>query len=301
MVPRIFPLLLILAALPCVQAEEKQAKPKQPEQKKEAPKRPEFIRVDRNKNKQPIRLETAIARYQGKNAEGKKVRVDLVGVIHIGDKAYYENLNKRFAKYDAVLYELVTREAGDKPKANQGPSSVIGGMQMGMTEVLDLEFQLDHIDYKRENMVHADMTAKEFSDTMKKREESFLGMYFRMMGKSAAMQAKNPEAFSNTAMIRAMFAEDRSLAMKRVFARQFEHMEGSIGNFGGKKGSTIITERNKKAFQVLTREIAAGKKKIAVFYGAGHLPDMHQRLLDEFKMKHTDSQWLTAWKMEEKK
>ena len=33
--------------------------------------------------------------------------VDLVGAVHVGDKAYYQELNKLFKNYDAVLFELV--------------------------------------------------------------------------------------------------------------------------------------------------------------------------------------------------
>ena len=33
--------------------------------------------------------------------------VDLIGAVHIGDIAYYDELNKQFTQYDALLYELV--------------------------------------------------------------------------------------------------------------------------------------------------------------------------------------------------
>ena len=67
--------------------------------------------------------------------------------------------------------------------------------------------------------------------------------------------------------------------------------------FDGPEGSTIITERNKKAFEVLSREIAKGRKKIAVFYGAGHLPDMQRRLEQDYQMQQTGTQWLSAWSL----
>ena len=50
----------------------------------------------------------------------------------------------------------------------------------------------------------------------------------------------------------------------------------------GPKGSTLISGRNKVALDVLRKEIAAGKKKIAIFYGAGHMPDFQKRLRDDF-------------------
>jgi hypothetical protein len=58
-------------------------------------------------------LQTAIVTYR--NAEG--VVVDLIGAIHIGDKAYYDALNKRFTTYEELLYEMVGEdlEAIDDP------------------------------------------------------------------------------------------------------------------------------------------------------------------------------------------
>ena len=66
----------------------------------------------------------------------------------------------------------------------------------------------------------------------------------------------------------------------------------------GPTGSTIITERNKRAFEVLGEQLKAGKKNVAVFYGAGHLPDMEKRLLGDFAMKRHSERWLTAWALE---
>jgi hypothetical protein len=66
----------------------------------------------------------------------------------------------------------------------------------------------------------------------------------------------------------------------------------------GPEGSTIITERNKVALKKLAEQIASGKKKIAIFYGAGHLGDMEKRLLsNEFELKRSGEDWLDAWNL----
>ncbi len=41
-----------------------------------------------------------------------------------------------------------------------------------------------------------------------------------------------------------------------------------------------------------------GKKNLAIFYGAGHLPDMQRRLMSKFKMKRGGQNWLQAWSLE---
>jgi hypothetical protein len=93
----------------------------------------------------------------------------------------------------------------------------------------------------------------------------------------------------------ALFDKRRAVALKRVLAEQFEDMGGMTAALDGPQGSTIITERNKVALQQLAKQIGAGKKRIGVFYGAGHLPDMEKRLIADFKLKRGDQQWLTAW------
>ena len=69
-----------------------------------------FIRILRNENREPVALQTAVVKYVPASSE-KGAEIDLVAVVHIGEKAYYERLNKEFEKYDVVLYELVTRKA----------------------------------------------------------------------------------------------------------------------------------------------------------------------------------------------
>ena len=68
--------------------------------------------------------------------------------------------------------------------------------------------------------------------------------------------------------------------------------------FDGPEGSTIITERNKKALAVLGREISqGGQKRLAVFYGAGHLPDCNAGWIRTLKCGRRAPQWLSAWSL----
>ena len=75
---------------------------------------PKFIRVRRSDKGKPLAMETSVVRYVSPERPG--VKVDLVGAIHIGDKSYYDELNKLFDSYDVVLYELVAPEGTKIPK-----------------------------------------------------------------------------------------------------------------------------------------------------------------------------------------
>jgi hypothetical protein len=259
----------------------------------------EWVRVKKDDRGRPLAMQVAIVRYRSTAGDDKvPVEVDLVGAVHVGDAAYYDDLNKRFEKYDALLYELVAPE-GTRIEAGTKASNrhALGAMQNGMKDMLELEHQLEKVDYTKENFVHADMSPDEFFDSMKSRDESFLKMYFRMMGQSIAHQsaATADGATPDIDMMKAMFAKDRARQLKIAMAGQLSEMESLLTAFGGEEGSTLITERNKAALKVLREQIDAGKKKLGVFYGAGHLSDMDERLQKEFGLEPVEIIWLTAW------
>ncbi len=255
-----------------------------------------YLRVRRDANQEPTALETAVTRFVSRQGAAAPVVVDLIGAVHVGEKDYYDQLNKLFESYDVVLYELVAPEGTRVPRGGRkGGGSAISYLQKMMKDVLKLEFQLDQIDYSVANLVHADMSPDEFSKSMKDRGESFLKMFLKAMGQAMAQQSKGKNVPSDMELLVALIAKDRAYRLKRLMATQFEDMEGQLAAINGPEGSTLITERNKKALQVLRTQIGQGKKHLAVFYGAGHLPDMAMRLERDFSLRRQNQRWLVAW------
>ena len=80
--------------------------------------------------------------------------------------------------------------------------------------------------------------------------------------------------------------------MKLEIVHTLGRGDDQIAAFAGE--SVIISDRNDRCLQVMNRELAAGRKKLGIFYGAAHFPDMEKRLL-ELGFKRTDREWLTAW------
>ena len=121
-------------------------------------------------------------------------------------------------------------------------------------------------------------------------------MFFRSLGSGIAMQSAGKGG--DVGLLAALVSSDRPKGLRRAFAEQMQMMDGQMAALTCEDGkSTLITERNAKAFQVLDREIKAGKKKLGVFYGAGHLKDMHQRLIDNYGMEQVEVRWLDAWEL----
>jgi len=259
---------------------------------------PDFIRVKRASGVQEA-LQVAIVSYKKTGSQPSDLVVDLVGAVHVGDKTYYADLNRRFKNYDTVLYELVAPEGTRIPKGGGETSGLIGNLQLGMKNVLGLSYQLQEIDYTPKHFVHADMSPEEFKQSMDDRGESFLSMFLKMWAAGMAQQASGG-GINDLQLLGALFSSNRQGALKSLMAEQFTDMEGMMVALEGKEGSTLVADRNKKALQVLTTSLKNPKnKRIAIFYGAAHMPDFHERLVREFNMQPVEVNWVDAWDLTE--
>ncbi|MDZ4817822.1 MAG: hypothetical protein SGJ20_02495 [Planctomycetota bacterium] len=265
---------------------------------KGAEKKGKFLRVVQTDGGDPVAMETSVARYVGKGGKDG-VSVELISAVHIGEASYYTQLNKLFSDYDALLYELVAPEGTKVPKGGGKPTGFVSGLQNGMKDMLQLEFQLSEVDYTKENFVHADMSPEQFAKAMSDRGESIWTMMATMMGQSMAQQASG-EAPSDMELLMALFDSNRALKLKRLMARQFENLDTVTMALSGPKGSALIEGRNEAALAVLKKQIEAGKKKIGIFYGAGHMPDMEKRLLADFGLRPEGERWIEAWDLRDK-
>jgi hypothetical protein len=242
------------------------------------------------------RLETAIVTYR--NDAGATVR--LVGAIHIGEKSYYESLNDTFRGDDAVLYEMVKPKGADAPKPNQAPRSGIAKFQHFLKDTLNLDFQLDDVDYGRPNFVHADLDAETFEKMQADRGESMFTLMLQQMMNAMAHgdMFKDFTGDEGSAELIAMFCRpDAERQAKLLLARHMTDMEKSLSGLEGPDGSVIVGERNKAALKVLATSLKGGKKHISVFYGAAHMAAMSDSLQKDMGFKPVSIDWRTAWNL----
>ncbi len=177
--------------------------------------------------------------------------------------------------------------------------SMISTFQGWMKNALGLSFQLEQVDYSQPNLVHADMTTGEFRASMRDRGESVFSTFVKMWRAGMRESMSRPITGSEFDLFKAFFSSNRELAMKQVMANEFMNMEMLDSALSEGDGTTLLTERNKKALQILDREIANGHQKIAIFYGAAHMPDMGERLINEFELLPTQITWVDAWDLTE--
>lgn len=242
-------------------------------------------------------LQTAVVSYESP----QKVKVDLVGAIHIADKGYFDALNVKFKSYDVVLYELVgpSFEERNKPEVKKEAQKMqwVGQLQTMMRDTLKLHGQLEGIDYTAKNFVHADMDMSQFTQTQTKKQESFLSLYFKAAQAQKEVNEKrgvNSDAAGMVMLLKILTMKDSSLELKRMIAQEFDSVEDIMAGIETGDGTVLVGERNKVALAVMDKEIAAGKRRIAIFYGAAHLGDMEARLMEK-GFKRTEVEWLKAW------
>jgi pheromone shutdown protein TraB len=104
-------------------------------------------------------------------------------------------------------------------------------------------------------------------------------------------EMKTEEVFTQILSAVQEFNPDK---FKRSLAPMLSEAEGFVTKLEGKDGTVIITERNKIVMESVKEQVAKGHRKIAVFYGAGHMPDLQTRLETE-GFKPAGNTWMTAW------
>jgi hypothetical protein len=236
--------------------------------------------------------------------------VDLIGVVHIADAVYYQELNRRFGTYDSVLFELV----GD-PQALTGRSpptvaergqhgGTVSFIQQAAGRYLDLSFQLDAIDYSGSNMIHADTSLEQFRKLQAERGETTVSLFMRAMeaqlkGQLTGQLDRRAAAELDTlGLIRILLSQDSAAAFKKALAKNFDQMEAMSALMEGENGSVILSGRNQVVVEKIAEVLARkNQRRIAVFYGGAHMPGIEQALVSDMKAKVAGEEWLAAWTM----
>ena len=256
-----------------------------------------FARISVNDQGQPQSLQLAIASYVPRD-DKRSIQVDLISAIHIGDEEYYAELNDRFRSYDAMLYELIAPKdtvITDRDPEKQG---VISSTQITMKNMLALSFQLDEIDYSARNFVHADLSPVELSQSMEERGESLYVYFWRIFYASFDQYAKNPLGLGSMPMLTAMLSADSDNAFKIMLAYEMTNLDKHREILGDDEDSAVIGARNQRAVDVLKTRLDSGDRRVAIFYGVAHMPDLEERLIEQLDLVYLDAAWVDAWRLD---
>jgi hypothetical protein len=250
-----------------------------------------------SKSTAPASVETAVVTMVAPQGQ----TLDLVAALHLGEPAYYKALNERFKRYDAVLYELILPEemAGQQLPAQLDTGSGLSGFQGMMAHAMGLATQLDKIDYSAKNFVHADLTREALSKSMDARHENMMTYVSHLMTSTSAPGATANIGVSDKELAQLDLmavlsgrgtARDQKI-LKKIMAAT---MTGSDSLLTAMGDTAIIAERNTAAMKVVDAQLARGKRNMALYYGAAHMPDLEARLQKK-GWKRQGSSWLQAW------
>jgi len=255
-----------------------------------------FARIATDDDDRPRALQMSIVTYAPRD-DASMLSVDLISAIHIGDRSYYTELNERFSHYDVLLYELVAPQDAVVSNRLEKRKGFLSTAQLGMTKMLDLSFQLDEIDYDQANFVHADLSPAELRQSMEERGESLYVYFWRIVFASLDEYARDPLGLKDWELISAMLSSDQGDSLKTLIAYEMTNIEQVQDILGEDSSSAVIGARNQRAIDVLQREIDSGSRRIGIFYGVAHMPDLEERLQEQVGLTYAKTTWVDAWKL----
>lgn len=206
--------------------------------------------------------------------------VDLVGAIHIAQPDYYQRLQQRLDLSDLVLFEGVTaRKSDGRPTGGEGK-----GAYNRMADSLGLMVQNSGIDYRRSSFRRCDLSLEEM-----------VGLLDQEIAEGGAKGAAAAQAKAEFTQLKTMLSGKSMLAnlliglvgTSPLLREQVLLMTVSsgLGNSEEKQLSPrlrqlILQDRNDHVAGELRKLLVSGSRhrRIALFFGAAHLPDFERRL-----------------------
>ena len=210
------------------------------------------------------KIVTAIKKY---SKDGKEV--SLVGVMHIGEREYYEELTNHIQGADSVLWEKIdasnpqTYEGQKLTQSMEGLHKYYGNMARAYG--VDLEYEIIDFENPPENWEHCDMDI----DTL---------------GRELA---KYPKELNIIKMCE-LLGDLGIVTPKEIFKVAVTRKDQKDD-----EGSVIISKRNDIVKKRIDELLQEDKEKIAILYGAGHMDDLENYLTEKgFELE--EEKWLKA-------
>ena len=242
------------------------------------------------------------------------VRLKVIGVLHIADLEYYQNIQKIISDLDYLFYEGIQINA-DKTisRYNHSLSSIASEIDANQTKksirknsefkneiarFLNFADQLEHLKPKQ-NWINADMNFSQFMNVLSSNQVGF-------------------DSIANN-----LSAENRSIVNDYLELKQLEpttpDYNEKVLNFKKKMSqnlvkscqdlcfleetklqrTAIIIERNKVAISIVKPKFTSQVPlELGLLYGAAHTPNFVEILTHEYNFEIESYEWLDAWSLQ---
>jgi hypothetical protein len=194
--------------------------------------------------------------------------------------------------------------AADLRAADLGPIEPLqlndsGSLQGQLASALGLKFQLEVIDYDRPRWRCSDMSMDELDRALEKHDLAVAPLQDMLEGSS--LPAHLIKAMLGMVKILNTLTDGGASDLLKVMLIELlgdeRIIDQAMVQFGQGFGDVIIGERNQVVMDDLKRIIENEPQieSIAVFYGAGHMPDLATRLQEQLGYQPSgEPQWVTA-------
>jgi len=250
-------------------------------------------------------VQLEITRRRFTPAEGQGPDLWLVAVSHIGETNYFQTLQTFLDRQKLVLYEGVG-DPQSMPESEEDTGEA-GGLQATLAGSLGMAFQLDSIQYKRRHFKNSDMTYRQLEKLLRteiqtRAEEggtpnpAFVALMGAMDGSSwlGAVMHMGARLLGSSPKLKAM--------TRLIFIEILGGLKSDMSELQGVTPDmrdlllVLIRERNKVVLEDLKKSLNQRRPpvSIAVFYGAGHMPDLEKRVRAELGYQPAEDVWLPA-------
>lgn len=277
-----------------------------------------YVRIE-NTDSNLVQLQIAVRKFISPRQQGPVLW--LAGVSHLGESNYYAALQKHLDAQTLVLFEGVGGPSDEGPARTAGAAASpaaaapaetsdagnrASSLQFSLAAALGLEFQLEAIDYRRPNFRHCDLSVGQIRDLIAEQPrvagqpgagQSFEGLLKMMEGGSwldSLLQIGLRFISANPKI--------QGLA-KLALIDTIAEIQGDPSKLEGLPPETkqlldvLLQKRNQNIVVNLKRELKVLQRRdaVAVFYGTAHMPDLEQRIRQEFRYVPAGQLWLTAF------
>lgn len=210
------------------------------------------------------------------------------------------------AGYDLLSYGADGAAGGDGPaadrrfadqkpltRAESGSAGEKPGLQQKMADALGLVFQLQGVDYARPNWRNSDLSIDQIQTRLDEAGASGDALFGMLDGRS--FSAKLAGLVLGIVGSNPTFAAMGKVMMVEMLSGA-EELMGAMPGQMGKLFDVIIKDRNQVVVDDLRRIIADEPEvgTVGIFYGAGHLPDLEERLVEQLGYEPGETEWVSA-------
>jgi len=132
------------------------------------------------------------------------------------------------------------------------------------------------------------MTEHEWYDALADAGSSELGELF---AGGVAEPDREAEAEREPIDLVDAFPSGSGTAALRLVAARLLVESGGVSD----EPTVVIHGRNERCLEVLQAELAAGKQRLGVFYGADHMEHLEHRLVEDLGWRLVEEEWVQAW------